>query len=238
MIRLCHITILSLSILFFSLLGMSTKGLSHSNSNNTNVVEELFTNIDSPGNIAICKAEGNCDDNGKFISLYYGHIDPSKLGGKRVLNQGFCSDYGKSKAGDIDGANKGCLRRIQSRLPRLTKLFQQQNIDIAQHKTAFINAVDLWNQASPRVSDSFPQVYADNISKGLSIDNAIRRSRIDAFNLSANGLFNICVREPFYINKLKGIPQYSTQWKRNCIDIDQNRRRLAINSVLINCEMK
>ncbi|NJO65995.1 MAG: hypothetical protein HC836_50395 [Richelia sp. RM2_1_2] len=238
MIRPCHVTILSLLILFFPLLGMSTKGFSHTNSNNTSIVEELFTNIDSPGNIAICKAEGNCDDNGKFTSLYYGHIDPSKLGGKRVLNQGFCSDYGKSKAGDIDGANKGCLRRIQSRLPRLTKLFQQQNIDIAQHKTAFINAVDLWNQASPKVSDNFPQVYADNIRKGLSIDNAIRRSRIDAFNLSADGLFNICAREPYYISRLANYLRHSTDWKRNCIDLDQNRRRLAINSVLTNRGVK
>ncbi|NJN10808.1 MAG: hypothetical protein HC815_23585 [Richelia sp. RM1_1_1] len=237
MIRPYHITICSLLILFSPLLGVNIPK-SFSYTNNSNNTEELFTNIDSPGNAAICRAEGNCDDEGKFSSLYYGHIDPSKLGGKRVLNQGFCSDYGKSKAGDIDGANKGCLSRIQSRLPRLIKLFEQQNIDIAQHKTAFINAVDLWNQASPRVSDNFPKVYADNISKGLSIDNAIRRSRIDAFNLSANGLFNICAREPYYINKLTVIPQYSTQWKRKCIDIDQNRRRLAINSVLINRGVK
>ena len=238
MIRPCHITILSLSILFSPLLGMSTKGFSHTNSNNTNIVEELFTNIDSPGNIAICKAEGNCDDNGKFTSLYYGHIDPSKLGGKRVLNQGFCSDYGKSKSGDIDGANRGCLSRIKSRLPRLTKLFQQHNLDVNEHPAAYVNAVDLWNQASPRVSDNFPKVYADNISKGLSIDNAIRRSRIDAFNLSADGLFNICAREPYYISRLASYPQHSTDWKRNCIDLDQNRRRLAINSVLTNRGVK
>ena len=232
MIRPHHITIISLLILFYPLLGISiNQGFSYATSNN---VEELFTNIESPGNVAICRAEGNCDENGKFTSLYYGHIDPSKIGGKRVLNQGFCSDYGKSQAGDIDGANRKCLRRIKSRLPRLTKLFQQQNIDINEHKTAFVNSIDLWNQAAPRVSDNFPQIYANNISFGLSIDDAIRRSRIDAFNLSASGLFNICSREPYYISRLAAYRKNSTQWKRGCIDIDQNRRRLAINEILIN----
>ncbi len=197
-------------------------------------IDELFTNIHSPGNLAICRAEGNCEKNGKFTSLYYGHIDPSKLGGKRVLNQGFCSDYGKSKAGDIDGANRGCLRRIKSRLPRLTKLFKQHNIDITKHKAAYINAVDLWNQAAPRVSDNFPQLYAANIKKGLDQENAIRRSRIDAFNLSASGLFNICSREPYYISKLATYRRNSTQWKRKCIEIDQNRRLIAINEILTN----
>ncbi|WP_414620835.1 hypothetical protein [Calothrix sp. CCY 0018] len=236
MIRPYHVTIASILLLTSSLFGLRiSKTFSYvipiHRSNN---VEELFTNIDSIGNLAICRAEGNCDDNGKFTSLYYGHIDPSKLGGKRVLNQGFCSDYGKSKAGDIDGANRGCLHRINSRLSRLSKLFKQHNIDINQHNVAFINAVDLWNQAAPRVSDNFPKFYAANINKGLSSNDAIRKARVDAFNLSANGLFNICAREPFYINKLSAYPRHSTQWKRNCIDIDQNRRRLAIKSVLTN----
>ena len=126
------------------------------------------------------------------------------------------------------------MRRIKSRLPRLTKLFQQHNIDISEHPAAYINAVDLWNQAAPRVSDNFPQLYAANIKKGLDKESAIRRSRIDAFNLSASGLFNICSREPYYISRLADYPQNSTQWKRGCIDIDQNRRRLAINEVLTN----
>ena len=236
MIRPHHVTVLSLLILSSSLLGISIpKTFSYVIPNFTNNnVEELFTNIDSPGNVAICRAEGNCDKKGQFTSLYYGHIDPSKIGGKRVLNQGFCSDYGKSKAGDIDGANRGCLRRIKSRLPKLTKLFQKHNIDINEHPAAYINAVDLWNQAAPRVSDSFPQIYANNIKKGLNKETAIRRSRIGAFNLSASGLFNICRREPYYISRLASYPRHSTQWKRGCIDIDQNRRRLAINEVLIN----
>ena len=235
MIRPYQITLLSLGILVSSLFGLNPKSFSYVipiyRKNNIN---NLFAKINSPGNLAICRAEGNCGKNGEFTSLYYGHIDPSKLGGKRVLNQGFCSDYGKSKVGDIDGANQGCLRRIKSRLPRLTKLFKQHNIDINQHTAAYINAVDLWNQAAPRVSDNFPRLYAANVRKGLSINDAIRRSRVDAFNLSASGLFNICRREPYYISRLAKIPLNSTQWKRGCIDIDQNRRRLAINSVLIN----
>ena len=230
MIRPHHLTILSLLILSSPLFGLSiNQGFSYIDRNNA---EKLFANVESPGNVAICRAEGNCDDNGKFTSLYYGHIDPSKLGGKRVLNQGFCSDYGKSKAGDIDGANRGCLRRIKSRLPLLTKLFQQHNIDTSEHTAAYINAVDLWNQAAPRVSNNFPQLYAANIKKGLDKESAIRRSRIDAFNLSASGLFNICSREPYYISRLAAYRQNSTQWKRGCIDIDQNRRRLAINEIL------
>lgn len=236
MIRPYHLSVASILLLCSSLFGLNIPKIfsyviPFYRRNN---VEELFANINSPGNLAICRAEGNCDKSGQFTSLYYGHIDPSKLGGKRVLNQGFCSDYGKSKVGDIDAANRGCLKRIQSRLPRLNKLFEQHSIDVNQHTAGYINAVDLWNQAAPRVSDKFPQLYAANIRNGLSVDNAIRKARIDAFNLSANGLFNICRREPFYINKLTIYRQYSMQWKYKCIDIDQNRRRLAIDSILVN----
>ena len=236
MIRPWQITSFSLLMLITPLFGVS---ISESFNlvipiHRNNEINQLFSSINSPGNIAICHAEGNCAKNGEFTSLYYGHIDPSKLGGKRVLNQGFCSDYGKSKAGDINAANRGCLLRIKSRLPRLTNLFQRQNIDIKQHKTAFVNSVDLWNQAAPRVSDNFPKLYAANIRNGLPVDSAIRNARVDAFNHQARGLFNICGREPHYINRLAFYQKYSRLWKRKCIDIDQERRRLAINAVLIN----
>ena len=237
MIRPWQITTFSLLMLITPLFGVSVPesfSLVIPIHRNKNEVNELFSNINSPGNAAICHAEGNCQKNGEFTSLYYGHIDPSKLGGKRVLNQGFCSDYGKSKVGDIDGANRGCLRRMQSRLPRLTNLFKQQNININEHKTAFVNSVDLWNQAAPRVSDNFPKLYAANIRNGLPVDSAIRKARVDAFNHRARGLFNICGREKYYINRLLNYPKHSRQWERKCIDIDQNRRRLAINAVLIN----
>ena len=236
MIRPWQITSFSLLMLITPLFGVS---ISESFNlvipiHRNNEINQLFSSINSPGNIAICHAEGNCAKNGEFTSLYYGHIDPSKLGGKRVLNQGFCSDYGKSKAGDINAANRGCLLRIKSRLPRLTNLFQRENIDIKQHKTAFVNSVDLWNQAAPRVSDNFPKLYAANIRNGLPVDSAIRNARVDAFNHQARGLFNICGREPHYINRLAFYQKYSRLWKRKCIDIDQERRRLAINAVLIN----
>ena len=237
MIRPWQITSFSLLMLITPFLGVS---ISESFSlvipihRNNNAVSELFSNINSPGNIAICHAEGNCQKNGEFTSLYYGHIDPSKLGGKRVLNQGFCSDYGKSKSGDINAANRGCLKRIKSRLARLTNLFQQHNININEHKIAFVNSVDLWNQAAPRVSDNFPKLYAVNIRNGLPVDNAIRKARVDAFNHRARGLFNICGREAYYINILGFYQKNSKSWKHKCIDIDQNRRRLAINAVLIN----
>ena len=236
MIRPFHISGTSILLLASSLLGLQIpENFSFLIPTDRRInIEELFANINSPGNLAICHAEGNCTKNGEFTSLYYGHIDPSKIDGKRVLNQGFCSDYGKSKVGDINAANRGCLLRIKSRLPKLTSLFQQQNIDINQHKIAFINSVDLWNQAAPRVSDNFPQFYANNIHNGLPVDSAIRKARVDAFNHRARGLFNICVREPYYRNRLKLYSQYSRSWKRKCIDIDQNRRRLAINSVLRN----
>ena len=84
------------------------------------------------------------------------------------------------------------------------------------------------------VSDSFPKFYAANIRNGLPVDSAIRKARVDAFNHRARGLFNICGREKYYINRLLNYPKHSRQWKRKCIDIDQNRRRLAINAVLIN----
>ncbi|NJN14017.1 MAG: hypothetical protein HC815_41575 [Richelia sp. RM1_1_1] len=76
MIRPYHITIISLLILSYPLLGLSiNQSFSYIDRNNA---EKLFANIESPGNLAICRAEGNCDKNGQFTSLYYGHIDPSK----------------------------------------------------------------------------------------------------------------------------------------------------------------
>lgn len=67
MIRPWQITTVSLLMLITPLFGVS---ISESFSlvipihRNKNEVNELFSNINSPGNIAICHAEGNCQKNG------------------------------------------------------------------------------------------------------------------------------------------------------------------------------
>ncbi|MBW4513175.1 MAG: hypothetical protein KME64_42850 [Scytonematopsis contorta HA4267-MV1] len=189
--------------------------------------KELFADIQSPGNLGIALAEGTKDEQGRETALINGHTDPATLGRRRVRNQGFCSDFGRTAPGDIDGANRGCLSRIKSRLPRLTRLFLQQGLNPSEHIEAYWNAVDLWNQGSPFVSDNFPGLYANNLKSGKSTDDAIRKARVDSFELKANGLYHICRNfEPFK-SKLTGLAINSREWKERCTDLDQNRRRIA-----------
>ena len=194
--------------------------------------KDLFAEIKSPGNLGIALAEGTKDEEGRETALINGHTDPATLGRRRVRNQGFCSDFGRTAPGDIDGANQGCLKRIKSRLPRLTRLFLQQGLNPNDHLKAYWNAVDLWNQGSPFVSDNFPGLYANNLKSGKSTDNAIRKARVDSFELKANGLYHICRNfEPFKSN-LAGLTVNSREWKERCTDLDQNRRRIAGETVL------
>lgn len=43
-------------------------------------------------------------------------------------------------------------------------------INPEQNIEAFINNLDQWNQASPRVSDAFPKRYADALKRGLELE--------------------------------------------------------------------
>jgi hypothetical protein len=195
-------------------------------------VKDLFAEVESPGNLGIALAEGTKDEEGKETDLIRGHIDPATLGRRRVLNQGFCSDFGRSAPGDIDAANRGCLQRMKSRLPRLTRLFLQQGLNPGEHIQAYWNSVDLWNQGSPYVSDNFPQMYNKNLKFGKSHDEAIRKARVDSFELKANGLYYICRNFEPFISNLRGLQVNSRKWKEKCADLDQNRRRLSGQTVL------
>jgi hypothetical protein len=195
-------------------------------------VKDLFAEVESPGNLGIALAEGTKDELGQETPLIRGHIDPATLGRRRVINQGFCSDFGRSAPGDIDGANRGCLQRMKSRLPRLTRLFLQQGLNPDEYIEAYWNSVDLWNQGSPYVSDNFPQMYNDNLKVGKSNDEAIRKARVDSFELKANGLYYICRNSQPFISKLRGLKVNSRKWKEKCADLDQNRRRISGQTIL------
>ncbi|WP_194005416.1 hypothetical protein [aff. Roholtiella sp. LEGE 12411] len=187
-------------------------------------LEELFASSNSLGAKAICAAEGNCE-NGMKTWRYVGHNDPAN--GK--LNRGWCSDQGRAK-GNLDSADQGCLEYVNERVPKLIEAFQSKGIEVEPE--TFINAIDLWNQASPRVSDSYPGKYAEALKKGMEPKEAIDYARVEAFRLNgkldAGGLFRICRREGRYLQ----YPLMSEAWRRKCIGEDQKRRAIAIASVV------
>jgi hypothetical protein len=234
-----NIGLISLGVLGYSIsVNIVNLGINQAQDNLLNLdrtstrASSLFASIKSPGNLGIALAEGTKDALGNETALINGHTDPATLGRRQVRNQGFCSDFGRTAPGDIDGANRGCLSRIKSRLPHLTRLFLQQGLNPDEHIEAYWNAVDLWNQGSPFVSDNFPRLYANNLKSGKSTDDAIRKARVDSFKLKAYGLYHICRNfEPFKSN-LTGLAVNSREWKEKCADLDQNRRRIAGETVL------
>ena len=196
---------------------------------------ELFTTTDSVGNRAICASEGNCNPDGTKTSIYYGHDDPGN--GKR--NRGFCSNQGRSK-GSIEDADKGCLERMRSRLVSLQSSFVSEGIN--PDTEVFVNAADLWNQASPRVSDAFAKAYATATKKDKKGKDAVLWARVEAFRRSDgqleaggqnSGLFGICNNpNNSYSQKLQGLQPFSEEWRWRCVELDQSRRVNAINKVL------
>ncbi len=118
----------------------------------------LFANNSSIGVLAICAAEGNCTIDGKKTSLYYFHVDP----GNRVGNRSWCSDQGRGGT-NLENADAGCLTRTRSRIPRLVRKIQAAGVNPEQNIEVFVNSLDQWNQASPRVSDAFAFRYADAV---------------------------------------------------------------------------
>ncbi|MCT7971138.1 hypothetical protein [Laspinema olomoucense] len=188
---------------------------------------------------AIGHAEGNMTVSGEYTKLIFGHVDPSLIGGRRVINRGWCSNYGKG--GNLPQANQGCLERTQSRIPLISSRMEKYGLPPEQNFELFLNILDLWNQASPRVSDVAPKVAGDLFKKGLRGDELILETRIESFRdestgqLSAGGLFNICANPVNQAHDfVKMHPHRSENWRKACISWDQNRRRKAISDVLKN----
>ena len=203
-------------------------------------LSQLFDNSKSVGNVAICTAEGNClaDGSGAHSNLYKqgGHFDPAN----NVYNRGFCSDQGRGR--DNADADSKCVERNKSRLNRITQRMTAAGTPPQQHLNAFINATDLWNQASPRVSDNFPQKYSRALQQGMTEAAAIKWARVEAFRnwrgqLDASGLRKVCGDWPFSTQQkvgLIGLDSGSEQYMRRCIGADQKRRTDAIAITLKN----
>jgi hypothetical protein len=217
----------------------SLENLPENNTSYSGNLNSLFANNSSVGVLAICAAEGNCKIDGRKTSLYYYHIDP----GNRKINRSWCSDQGRGGT-NLVNADAGCLSRTRSRIPRLVRKIQNYGINPEQNIEAFINNLDQWNQASPRVSDAFPKKYADAQNKGLKGKEAILWARVEAFRRrdgeleagnSRVGLFSICANQKntYYTKRLQQYQIFSERWRWNCIALDQRRRLEAINQVLI-----
>lgn len=205
-------------------------------------LNDLFANNSSIGVLAICASEGNCQLDGSRTKLYSGHVDP----GNGVLNRGWCSDQGRG-GNNLDNADAVCLKRTISRIPRLANKLKNFGINPEKNIEAFINNLDQWNQASPRVSDAFAKKYADALKKGLTGKEAILWARVEAFRKSNGeleagnsrvGLFSICAnpQNTYYITRLRQYSMWSERWRWNCIALDQQRRQEAINQVLMRNE--
>ena len=204
-------------------------------------IEKLFDNSKSVGNVAICTAEGNClpDGSGTHSNLYLqgGHFDPAN----RVFNRGFCSDQGRGR--DNADADNKCVERNKSRLNRITQRMIAAGTPPQQHIKAFINGVDQWNQASPRVSDNFPQKYSQGLKQGMTEEAAIKWARVEAFRnwrgqLDASGLRTVCSSKwsPSLQREvgLVGLAIGSEEYMKRCIGYDQSRRADEIAITLKN----
>lgn len=179
----------------------------------------LFTNLQAPGVVAIGHAEGNLTVTGDRTAAYWGHADPAN----QRQNQGWCSDQGRG-GGDPALADRKCLERVQARLAQISQDFYQVGLDPAAEPEAMINAVDLYNQASPWVSRQFPQKYVLARELGRTGVEALVWARVEAFRregrIDASGLIKICEREKRPV----------TDWQ--CVAQDQQRRIEAIARVL------
>ncbi|MEO1433712.1 MAG: hypothetical protein AAFV71_32565 [Cyanobacteria bacterium J06633_8] len=233
------ITSFSLSKPAIKFISDGVKSISSTHTSYSIELNDLFANNSSIGVLAICSAEGNCELDGSRTKLYSGHVDP----GNGVINRGWCSDQGRG-GNNLDNADAICLKRTRSRVPRLVNKLQAFGINPEQNVEVFINSLDQWNQASPRVSDAFPKKYADALKKGLKGKEAILWARVEAFRKrngelkagnSRVGLFSICLnpKNIYYTNRLQQFPMWSERWRWNCIALDQKRRLEAINKVLL-----
>ncbi|NJO19080.1 MAG: M23 family metallopeptidase [Spirulinaceae cyanobacterium RM2_2_10] len=126
--------------------------------------------------------------------------------------------------GDAALADRKCLERVQQRLNLLVQDFQNAGLTPDLHLEAFVNLVDLYNQASPWVSRQFAQKYVQARSQGKRGETAMVWARVEAFRrrgqIDASGLIGICRREQRPVS----------DW--DCVAQDQRRRTQAIARVL------
>lgn len=202
------------------------------------IYAQIFQSPTALGVVAVGVAEGNyrltVQNGALFVQPtpnYYGHTDPGNLSwGQRVTNYGPCSDQGRS-GGNLAAADRSCVERLTGRLPTALTDMYAAGIDPYDDLQALINAVDLYNQASPIHSRWFPQALTIARRGGLSGLEAYAWARTASFYLDSNdrldirngtnrasGLLGICSRE--------GRPV--TQWE--CVYADQARRVGAIAS--------
>ncbi|MEM8642076.1 MAG: M23 family metallopeptidase [Cyanobacteria bacterium P01_G01_bin.54] len=184
---------------------------------------DLFASVEALGVRAIGHAEGNLTVAGKQTQLYWGHTDP----GNFRRNQGWCSDQGRG-GGDVQLADRKCLERVQQRLDLIIEDLRAAGLEPDQELLAFVNMVDLYNQASPWVSRQFPSQYAQAQKAGKTGETAIVWARVEAFRrngrIDASGLIGICRRERRPVS----------DW--DCVAQDQRRRARAIERVLAQAE--
>jgi len=187
--------------------------------NNPRQILDLFTSSESVGAIAIGHAEGNLMADGTKTESYYGHADNAN----NRRNIGWCS-YQKEASKNARDASLKCVDLVQSRLPILLEDMEEVGLAPAEHPEVFVNLVDLWIQASPWVSEQFPQKYTAALELGKRGDAALLWARVESFrrdrHLDASGLLRICRRER------RGL----SNWE--CIAADQQRRMVAIKRVL------
>lgn len=178
----------------------------------------LFDSLQSVGVVAIGHAEGNMTVTGEPTGYYWGHKDP----GNFRRNQGWCSDQGRG-GGDVDLANQKCLERVQMRLALIETDLHAAQLNPQTQPLVLLNAVDLYNQASPWVSRQFPQAYQAAQAQGMTGEQAMVWARVEAFRrrgkIDALGLIGICRREG------RGV----SAW--DCVAADQRRRIRAIDRV-------
>lgn len=200
------------------------------------VYAQIFQSPTSMGVVAVGVAEGNyrlmVQNGSLFVQPtpnYYGHTDPGNLSwGQRVTNYGACSDQGRS-GGNLAVADRACVERLSGRLPTALTDLYAAGIDPYEDLQALVNAIDLYNQASPVHSRWFPQALAIARRGGLSGLEAYAWARTASFYLDSNdrldirngtnrasGLLGICSREGRAV----------TQWE--CVYADQARRVQAI----------
>lgn len=182
----------------------------------------LFSDLNSPGALSICAAEGNCETDGRRTSLIAGHFDPAT----GILNKGFCSNHGRG--GTLQEANQWCLQNLRSRSFIIEQQFRDAGINPNYHLEGFINAIDLWNQ-SPYFGEKFPKLYASALRERQKGTDAILSARVKSFKIDGSYQETTLAHPP--------ICPYSMTAK-SCIKHDQSRRMDAISQVLENLSLK
>lgn len=185
-------------------------------------LNSLFANLNSPGALSICAAEGNCETNGKRTSLIAGHFDPAT----GILNKGFCSNHGRG--GTLQEANQWCLQHLRSQSFVIEQKFREVGINPNSHLEGFINAIDLWNQ-SPYFGEKFPQLYASELHNRKKGTDAILSARVKSFNINGSYEQTTLAHPP--------ICPYSIDAK-SCVRHDQLRRMNAISGVMEHLGLK